>query len=464
MRTLLFLFVLVIAAPAAPAQSRPVTVTVHLDRAQGPMEMDRFALGQGGQSEEPIFADRIAEVRALRPRLIRLFVQEYFNVLPERGRYHWTTLDASVDAILKTGATPLMCIAVKPKALYPRIDQDIVDPVSYEEWERLIYEMVRHYRERGAGIRYWEVANEPDIGEDGGCPYRFKADNYPPYYEHTVRAILRADPEARVGGPALANPNSPLLPALLDYCERRKTPLHFVSWHIYSSDPVRIRGTIDRTKALLAEHPSLKVETFLDEWNMSLSDPVLDRRFQPCYVAEVAWQMKEGGLDYSCYYHIRDYHVRPETFAGFTSPAGVALMAKWWNQMSQFDGLFDFQNHVRPAYYTFRLLARLGGNRLALESPDSAAHGFATHDEALGRYNIMLWNYSKSPATVQLAVEGAPGRLAGKRLVLDALNPIDDENIRLRPEGSVALQTGSNRLEFALEPYGVTFLFFDRSR
>ena len=31
--------------------------------------------------------------------------------------------------------------------------------------------MVRHYKERGSGIRYWEVANEPDIGEDGGCPY-----------------------------------------------------------------------------------------------------------------------------------------------------------------------------------------------------------------------------------------------------------------------------------------------------
>ena len=30
---------------------------------------------------------RIAEIRAIRPRLIRLFIQEYFDLLPERGRY-----------------------------------------------------------------------------------------------------------------------------------------------------------------------------------------------------------------------------------------------------------------------------------------------------------------------------------------------------------------------------------------
>ena len=40
-----------------------------------------------------------------------------------------------------------------------------------EQWDELIYQMVRHYRERGSGIQYWEIANGPDIGEDGGCPY-----------------------------------------------------------------------------------------------------------------------------------------------------------------------------------------------------------------------------------------------------------------------------------------------------
>ena len=146
-----------------------------------------------------------AKIRALlRPRLIRLFVQEYFNLLPEKGRDQFDILDRSVDTILKAGSKPLMCLCFKPRALFPKVDHDLVEPSDYQEWERLIGSLVKHYRERKAGIRYWEVANEPDIGESGGCPYRFKPDSYVRYYQHTVAAILRADPEARVGGPALA--------------------------------------------------------------------------------------------------------------------------------------------------------------------------------------------------------------------------------------------------------------------
>jgi xylan 1,4-beta-xylosidase len=147
-----------------------------------------------------MWGDRVAEIRALRPRLIRLFVQEYFDLLPEPGHFHFDTLDRSVETILQTGAKPLMCLCCKPRVLFPRIDQDIVEPNDYETWEMLIFNLVKHYQERSAGIRYWEIANEPDIGEDGGCPYRFKPDNYVRYYRHTA-AVSRG---ASAGSPARA--------------------------------------------------------------------------------------------------------------------------------------------------------------------------------------------------------------------------------------------------------------------
>ncbi len=109
------------ALAIAAGQSRTVDVRVNFARKLGPLEIDRFALGQGGLSEEPMWGDRAAEIRALQPRLIRLFIQEYFDLLPARGRYHWKTLDESVDLILKTGAKPLMCIAFKPRVLFPKI-------------------------------------------------------------------------------------------------------------------------------------------------------------------------------------------------------------------------------------------------------------------------------------------------------------------------------------------------------
>jgi len=458
------LLVALLCSSAPGGETRPGAVKVFFNERQGPLEIDRFSLGQGGLSEEPMWEDRVAEIRALRPTLIRLFIQEYFDLLPARWQYHFETLDRSVDLIPKTGAKPLMCICFKPRVLFPEVNQDVVEPNAYEQWEALIFNLVRHCKDRGSGIRYWEVANEPDIGEDGGCPYRFKPDSYSRYYQHTVSAILRADPDARVGGPALANPGSPILPALLDFCEKQKVPLHFVSWHIYSSDPLRIRATIDSVKALLKKHPSLKPETILDEWNMSLGQPPSDPRIQPCFVAEVAWQMKEAGLDYSCYYHIRDYHVLYERFAPFMSPGGTAFMTKWWNRMPQFDGLFDFQNTVRPAYFTFKLLARLTGERLRLTSDSPFVHGFATYDEKLQIYNLLVWNFSESPRRVELSLEDLPGNMAAKPLALDATTAGNDENARLRPENPIELKGAKSSLQIEFGPYDVRFWSLERHR
>src|SRR5215510_4732628 len=100
------------------AQTEPARITVDLSERLGPLNIDRMALGQGGLSDDPMWADRISEIRALRPQVIRLFIQEYFHLLPERGQYHFNTLDRSVDTILQTGAKPLMCLCFKPRVLF----------------------------------------------------------------------------------------------------------------------------------------------------------------------------------------------------------------------------------------------------------------------------------------------------------------------------------------------------------
>src|SRR2546429_166011 len=63
-------------AEAEGGSSRNATISVNLSERQGPLDIDKVAsLGQGGQSEDPIWEGRAAEVRALRPRVIRLFLQ-----------------------------------------------------------------------------------------------------------------------------------------------------------------------------------------------------------------------------------------------------------------------------------------------------------------------------------------------------------------------------------------------------
>lgn len=461
MKLKLIILILINLGIVLVAYPQTAEVKVDFNERLGPMHIEKMALGQGGLSEEPMLSSRVTEIRALHPGMIRLFVQEYYNLLPEPGVYHFTTLDSTVTNILQTGAEPLMCICFKPGLLFPVIDDEIVEPNDYKQWEDLVYALVKHYKDLKAGIRYWEIGNEVDIGESGGTPYEFTPENYVRYYKHTTAAILRADPDARVGGPALAGVHSPILPALLDACSKEHLPLDFVSWHGYTNDPGFYRKSTIYVKGLLEKHPDLKPETIIDEWNMGLLDPPLDPRFQPCYVAESVWQMKEAGVDWSCYYQIRDWYVSYETFRKYFSPEGAAFMTRWWNRQPQFSGLIDFQNQIRPAYYTFKLLSRLAGDRLRITSTSDKVHGFASHDPKLRMYNLVLWNFSAKPVTVKLHLVGIPEKLRVRHIVLDAVGPGITENERLRPEPYVNMDAGTHSQTLTLEPWAVHYWSFE---
>jgi xylan 1,4-beta-xylosidase len=442
-------------AATALAQTRTASLTLDYKKNLGPVQMDHMSLGQGGLSPYPMWNDRIGEIRTLHPRLIRLFVQEYFDLLPARGQYHFDTLDQSVDEIVQAGATPLMVIAIKPKVLFPVVNQDIVDPNDYAQWEALIVHMVNHYKERGQHGFYWEVGNEGDIGEPGGSPYRFTAENYVRYYRHTVEAILRADPGARVGGPAEANWKSPILLSLVAFCDKQKVPLNFISWHTYTNNPKAIQETIESMNALLARYPLLHSETILDEWNMALTVPPKDPRIQPAFVVETAWRMKQSGLTYSCYYHIRDYHVDRERFTPFFSPGGASFMANWWNRMPEYSGLFDYQNVMRPAYFAFELLSRVTGDRLEADSDDDNVHAFLSYDKDYDIYNLLFWNFSPTPVSVKIDAHNLPEKLVAKRRLLDAEAPSGEENVRLRPLDDITFSAESTTEEITMQPYGM---------
>ncbi len=463
-RVLRCLGAMLLCAPFLLPQDATVPVRVDLAARLRPMEIERFGVGQGGFSPEPMWTGRMPEIRAIRPRAIRLFVQEYFNLLPARGRYHWDTLDQSVDLILKTGATPMLCLTIKPKVLFPVIDQNIVEPTSWEEWDALIYNLVRHYKDRGGKGWYWEITNESNLPSGGGTPYHFTPENYPRYYQRTVAAILRADPEARVGGPALAGYEAPLLKALVEFCASSKVPLHFVSWHGYSNDPGWFRKSIEHVRALLAKYPQLKPETVINEWNMALGISEVDPRFQPAFIAETTYQMRQAGLDLSCYYHIRDYHFAYDEFLKFF-PKEFAMREKmFWERRPVYLGLFDLQNRVRPAYFLFRMLSRLTGTEVRVETGSPVVHALAADDEELRTSGVLLWNFSKFPARVSLEVGNTAPEVSARTFVLDSLSPNDDDTTRMRPLNPVTFKGGAVKLPLELEPYGVTFVSLEARR
>ncbi|HEX5482590.1 MAG TPA: hypothetical protein VFZ08_08185 [Terriglobia bacterium] len=443
------------ARSLAAGDPGPIEIRVDTSRATGPIDLTRYALGQGGLSDQPMISDRVQQIGQLHPQTIRLFVQSYFKLYPAHHQYHWDTLDKAIEAILATGAKPIMNICFKPKPLYPKIDDRIVDPTDYSEWEELIYQLVKHCnQDRKFGIEYWEVGNEGDIGEPGGCPYKFTPQNYVRYYEHTVHAIRRADPNAKVGGPALANSRSPIGDALIEAAGTGKAPLDFLSWHLYTNHPEELWKTIRYMKTKLAKYPGLsKVETIIDEWNMSLGHPVLNPSFQPAFVLETTLGFYREGLSRSAYYHIRDYFVDPAMFAPFMSEQGTLFMAHWWNEMPQYDGLFDNQDRVRPAYYSFKLLSLIKGQQLATNGTNSDVHALAARQEHW--VNLVFWNFPSQGMgkTYQVTVDFPSEKRGEVRLVRlnpeAALNNL--EQIRNGPVSGLATEP----LRVTLHPYEI---------
>src|SRR6185437_13647486 len=108
--------------------------------------------------------------------------------------------------------------------------------------------------------------------------------------------------------------------------------------------------------------------------------------------------------------------------------------------------LFDYNGRTRPSYFAFKLLSRLTGDRLNLHSDVANIHGLATYDKRLDVYNVLVWNFSASPAKVDFTLEGIAGKMALRQVTLDAAAPSDDENIRLRPAVAKSVQAGATKL------------------
>ena len=113
------------------AAADPVTLTADLSKPDGTWNMPALALGQGGLQSDPMIEPHIKELRQLHPKTIRLFMDEYYRIYPDHGRYDWTKLDRELRAIRATGARPTLSVANKPPVLFPKVDHFAVHPNDY---------------------------------------------------------------------------------------------------------------------------------------------------------------------------------------------------------------------------------------------------------------------------------------------------------------------------------------------
>ena len=369
--------------------------------------------------------------------------------------YSWTILDRIFDTFHAQGVKPLVELGFMPEALSTHPQPYRHDfpagsiytgwaypPKDYEKWSELVFQFVQHLRQRYGDAEVktwlWEVWNEPDIGYWQGTP-----EEYFKLYDFSAAAVLRALPDARIGGPDSTGPAYPkaaeFLRRFLEHCARGKNyatgkigaPLDFVSYHpkgspTWQGDHVQM----GLARQIASVEEGFKIVGSFSQWRQT---PVVLGEFDPegcaaCSAKKSPQNSYRNGSLYAAY--------NAEAFNDTIDLAnrehinllGVVTWAFEFEDQPPFEGLRELTTNGvdKPVLNAFRMLGLLGSHRLetvssgALPVADILQSGvrkqadvnaLATREDR--EIEVLVWNYhdedvSATPASIDLSIDHLP--------------------------------------------------------
>jgi xylan 1,4-beta-xylosidase len=377
-----------------------------------------------------------------------------------RPVHSWELVDRILDTYVETGCVPFVEIGFMPRALSsappgtdyegPRAEGWRYPPRDYVRWMDLVRALAKHCLER-YGLRevsrwYWELWNEPDISY-----WRGSTEEYCRLYDYTVAGLLSALSQAKVGGPGTTSPGRPaagaFLRAFLEHCTRGTnavtgrtgTRLDYISFHTkgggYGVEPDAPKKT--PTMYALVRHVIAGLDIIAGFPGLLGHEVVLSECDPDGWAAG----------------SIRDnpnlFYRNTEYYASYLACAACKLIDLASNRGPRIDGMltwaFQFEDREyfaglrtlstngvdKPVLNVFRLLARLGGTRLRLDSDGSRdptryetgddsrtppdISGIAAMNER-GEIQVFLSSHhddweTRQPTTVRILLSGLePGR------------------------------------------------------
>jgi xylan 1,4-beta-xylosidase len=326
--------------------------------------------------------------------------------------YNFSYIDQIYDGLLENDVRPFVELSFMPKKLaaqlivHPFWYQPIVSPPKDTgKWEELISQFAQHLVDR-YGIEevshwYFEVWNEPNLDFWAGEP---KQETYFQLYDAAARALKKINPRLRVGGPATAQ--AAWVDGFIAHTVENQVPLDFVSTHVYANDSAKdVFGTneaIPRTqmvcRAAQKVHDEVKASPrpnlpiIWSEYNASYKNEpaVTDGVFMGPWLADTIRQC-EGLVDILSYW----------TFSDVFEEQGVVKQPFYGGY-----GLIAEGGLPKPSYNAFKLLHRLGEQRMAVNSQSALATLRADGTIVVAIWNLFLPDEQGQSKDVSVTVKG----------------------------------------------------------
>lgn len=447
--------------------------------------------------------------------------------------YDWTLVDLIFDTYLENDVKPYVQLGFMPKALstqpepykhewrpgfrYEKVYTGwAYPPNDYEKWGEVCYQWAKHCRERYGLAEveswYWETWNEANIPYWQGTPEEFHK-----LHDYAIAGVLRAIPNARVGGPDVAGSGGDFTRDFFEHCLRGKnyatgetgSRLDFVSFHAkgwpeWQGEHIRMGianqlRAIDNGFGIVAEYPELKDTPII----IGESDP------EGCAACQGDQFSYRNGTVYSSYTaasFARKHDLADKHGIHFD---GALSWAFTFEDQAYFAGFRQLASNglPLPVLNVFRMMSRMQGSRIHTESTyeipldtimekgirdqaDVAAFASASEDAAY----VMVWHYHDDDiagpdASVALDIAGLPSQATEAKLThyrVDEFHsnaydlwrrmgkpvaPNEDQYAELESASELAviddspstvtLQDGTARLEFELPRQGVSLLVID---
>ena len=375
--------------------------------------------------------------------------------------YSWTILDQIFDTFHSAGIKPLVEIGFMPEALsthpqpyrhaFPKESVGGIftgwayPPKDYQKWSQVVFQFVRHLRERygDAEVRtwLWEVWNEPDIPYWQGTP-----EEYFKLYDFSVDAVLRAFPQARIGGPDSTGPANPkaaeFLRMFLDHCAHQKnyvsgktgSHLDFIAFHPKGSPKWQgdhVQMGIARQLASIEQ--GFKIVASFPEWRRT---PIVLGESDPegcaaCSAKENPQNSYRNGPLYASYTTEVLNNILAFASNEHINFLGAVTWAFEFEDQPPFEGFRELATDGvdKPVLNAFRMFGLLGTERVratssgALRTEDILQSGvrgrpdvnaIATRKDR--EIEVLIWNYHDDDlpagdARVDVTVSGLPEKV-----------------------------------------------------
>jgi xylan 1,4-beta-xylosidase len=340
--------------------------------------------------------------------------------------YNFSYIDQIYDGLLENGVRPFVELSFMPKKLAAaQVLQSfwyqpvVSPPKDWNKWRDLVSHFAHHLVDR-YGIEevsqwYFEVWNEPNLDFWSGNPAE---GTYYQLYDVTAHALKGVNARLRVGGPATAQ--AAWIDRFVRHAVEDHVPVDFVSTHVYGNDLAKdVLGNdaaVSRTQMVcraarkvhdqVAASPRPDLPIIWSEYNASYKNEqaVTDSVFMGPWLADTIRQC-DGLTDMMAYWTFSDVFeeqgVVKQPFYG-----GFGLIAE--------DGL------AKPSFNAFKLLHRLGENRLLADTDSAIVTRRSDGTLVMAIWNLFLPEESGQPKQITIVLRGLAGRPRAVIYRLDA--------------------------------------------